>query len=467
MTALGARLEDEHRAGLGVRGPAGQVRERGVRAERVVGVVAALLELRPAGTTRRLPGKAAETASRRRGRERAPARAPAGGSRGARPTRSRWCRGSPGRTPDADSPCCSRGSRWPRGEFGRAGRVAVACGAHASSLARRRRDDRVSRPARAARSAGGGRCPTTSIERSTSDPVGFQSTRGHDVVDRRAEQRRASRSIQVPTPPLPVSAAASWQRPSVPPSTPETGHVVDRRVEVAGHDHVGVDALVREPLQVVAPVLHVALTRGDGVRGDDDRSVAGGRHRDGARHGRGVARSVERGLDHGVVAEFRRDQKRRRAGIPLRRRRSRRGAPTSGDRGRASRGRPSRRSRSSSRAASRCRHPSPRRSARPPRAAVADPAVFHVMTRMLSSVFAGSVSVPSPRVTTIARRSRPRRPRRSGRRESAKRAHRARDREEQRDDQRAAAKAIDEQPAERDDLRDRVDALDAGRTTAT
>ena len=32
---------------------------------------------------------------------------------------------------------------------------------------------------------------------------------------------------------------------------------------------------------------------------------------------------------------------------------------------------------------------------------VADPAVFHVMTRMLSSVFVGRVSVPIPRVTTI------------------------------------------------------------------
>ena len=66
---------------------------------------------------------------------------------------------------------------------------------------------------------------------------------------------------------------------------------------------------------------------------------------------------------------------------------------------------------------------------------VADPAVFHVMTRMLLSVLAGSVSVPRPRVATIdAVRDRPRCAaiERDREREAA---DRTRDREEQRDDE--------------------------------
>ncbi len=120
-------------------------------------------------------------------------------------------------------------------------------------------------------------------------------------------------------------------------------------------------ALIGEPLQVVAPVLHVAEARSDGVRRDDDRALAGCRHRDGAGNRRRVARSVLRGLDDGVVRPARVRSAEWSTGHPSRRCRTRRDAPTSGARGRASRGRPARPSRSSSRAASRCRHPSPPR----------------------------------------------------------------------------------------------------------
>ena len=47
------------------------------------------------------------------------------------------------------------------------------------------------------------------------------------------------------------------------PSTPRAGHVVDRRVEVAGHDHVGRLALLGQPVEVALPCAHRALDRGD------------------------------------------------------------------------------------------------------------------------------------------------------------------------------------------------------------
>ena len=250
-------------------------------------------------------------------RVRRPAREPAGGSRAARPIRSRSCSRKP--WPNGLTPIhrAVRGISVALGcEFGRAGRFAVACGAHPSSLARRRSAaTEVSRPVRTARSADGGRCPSrpsTAARASRSASSGSRPSR-----DRSA--RRAAPGIsadQVPTPPLPVSAAPSWQRPSVPPSTPRLLMWSIVALKSPAMITFVVDALVREPLQVVAPVLHVALARCDRVRGHHDRPVAGGRHRDGARHGRGVARAVQRGLDHGVVAEFRRDQQRRRAAHP-------------------------------------------------------------------------------------------------------------------------------------------------------
>ena len=62
------------------------------------------------------------------------------------------------------------------------------------------------------------------------------------------------------------------------------------------------------------------------------------------------------------------------------------------------------------------------------------PAVFHVMTRMLLSVFAGSVSVPSP-ASRHDRDVRDHRDRGDQRDREGEAAHRAGDREQQRDDQ--------------------------------
>ncbi len=89
---------------------------------------------------------------------------------------------------------------------------------------------------------------------------------------------------------------------------------------------------------------------------------------------------------------------------------------------------------------------------------VASPAVFQVMTRMLSAVFSGSVSVPSPRETTtnpfaavatmaIAASAR------------ANRADRADEREEQQEC-RGGRESSEHERAEGDDLSDREDVLD-------
>ena len=184
--------------------------------------------------------------TRRRGAapRRAPARAAAAGCRGARPSPSRWCPGSPGRSAADGSRCCLAGSRSGAASGAsrscRSFRCRLWCSCVKSrtraragaptgrAVPRRVSVDRLElhdqRTVVAARAV-----HRPQHERAGRLPV----ARGHHVVDRRAEQRAASSADQVPMPPLPVSAAPSWHSPSVPPSTPEVAHVVDRRVEVA------------------------------------------------------------------------------------------------------------------------------------------------------------------------------------------------------------------------------------------
>ena len=252
------------------------------------------------GSTSRCPGKAAETrraaggGERRllaRRRRRVGALGPAGGDR-------------------------RRGSPWPYGwrrlvdvEGSASGvsareRVAVACRAHGSSLALRERVD-GSVAGSSCTMSGRWSLPEPSSERSTTEPVAFQP---NPTPSRGRSERRAGPAWSVDQ--VPTDAVAGLRS-----RHRGSGRACRRRRRAAPCGRrvalkspamitFGVGALIGEPLQVVAPVLHVALPRRDGVRGDDDRAVAVDRHRDGARDRAGVARAVGEDSMTAVVAEI-------------------------------------------------------------------------------------------------------------------------------------------------------------------
>ena len=163
VSAARERLEDEHRTGLGVGGPAGQVRERRVRAEVVVGVVAALLE-RTGRNHEALPGERCRERRATRGGERRlfalrrcriGAFGPAGGDRLEEAVAVRL------------APVGRR--RGALGGLGCEG-VAFACRAHGSSLALR-----VAHCAGSSCTMSGRwSLPEPSSERSTMEPVALQ-----------------------------------------------------------------------------------------------------------------------------------------------------------------------------------------------------------------------------------------------------------------------------------------------------
>ena len=268
----------------------------------------------PAGTTRRLPGKAAETTraacggERRllaRGRRGVGTLGPAGGDgveealRERLTTVRRRVRGL---------------GHVVGGRLGGGGvdRVEFAFGAHAPSLAR------------------------TCARRSGAQPVGLELHDERAVVAAGAVHRaqhhgarrlpvarvtargrwaprrgRGAALDHVPTAPLPVATAASSQRPRVAPSTPSPPMWSTVALKSPAMMTLALGALVGEPLQVIAPAAHVRGPRRDGVHRHDDRAVAVDRHGDRAGHDVGVARAVARRFDHGVVAEVGGDEDRR------------------------------------------------------------------------------------------------------------------------------------------------------------
>ena len=246
------RLEHEHRARLGVGAPAREVGERGVRAERVVGVVRPLLRVAcgddeplARGTPpRRVARRAAANAacSRAGGRVSSRSAQPLPMNVLERPRSPAW---------SSDSRC-----RPDSSEAGGAVVVLVSLVLAMSSILAplRRRVESV------AHDAGGGRCPSRRPRRRP-------GTRRPASPASRARGRwgcRAARGAsvgQVPTPPLPVRPRRIAAAPEVAAVDAATGEVVDGRVEVARHDHVLAGALLGEPVEVAPPVAQLPADR--------------------------------------------------------------------------------------------------------------------------------------------------------------------------------------------------------------
>ena len=103
--------------------------------------------------------------------------------------------------------------------------------------------------------------PAPSSSSITRNASTCQPGRREHVVDGAAEQLRQRRSARCRAPPAPRGDRGIRAPAEIAAVDAATGEVVDGRVEVAGHDHVLAGALLGEPVEVAAPVAQLPADR--------------------------------------------------------------------------------------------------------------------------------------------------------------------------------------------------------------